>query len=140
MIPMVEKILFLKGIDLFEKIPAEELSPIASIAEEVSKNQNEVVFNEGDEGDALYLIVDGRVKVHSGDTIFVELGEGTCFGEMAILDTEPRSASITALENLVLLRISRDDFSELLVEKPEIARGILLVLTHRLREANKRAS
>lgn len=140
MIPSVEKVLFLKNIDLFEKIPAEDLYPIAAIAEEVNFATGAEFIKDGDEGDCLYLIVDGLVKVHRGQTVFVELGEETCVGEMAILDAEPRSASVTALTDLVLLRISRDDFSELLIEKPEIARGILQVLTHRLREANKRAS
>lgn len=139
MIPVVEKVLFLKSIALFDKISTEELSPIANIAEECSVNCGQEIIHEGDQGDCMYLLVDGRVKVHSGERVFVELGEGSCFGEMAILDTEPRSASITAISDCVLLKISSDDFNDLLLEKPEISRAILTVLTHRLREANKRA-
>ena len=84
------------------------------------------------------LDVDGKVKVHSGDQVFAELGTKQCFGEMAILDAEPRSASITALTDLTLLKIQREDFSEILGEKPDISRGIIKVLTGRLREANRR--
>ncbi len=138
MIPLIEKVLSLKSIDLFAQISTEELSPIAAIAEECSKNTGDEIIHEGDQGDCMYLLIEGRVKVHSGERVFVELGEGSCFGEMAILDTEPRSASITALTDCLLLRISREDFNELLLEKPEISRAILTVLTHRLREANKR--
>lgn len=138
MISTVEKVLFLKGVDLFETIAGEELSSIARITDQVDVAQQQVVFNEGDEGDAMYLIVDGKVKVHSGDHVFAELGERQVFGEMSILDAEPRSASITALTELTLLKIARDDFAEILAEKPEIAQGILKVLTRRLREANRR--
>jgi CRP-like cAMP-binding protein len=137
-ISTVEKVLFLKGVDLFKTIPAEELSHIAQITDEVECAPQETIFNEGDQGDAMYLIVDGKVKVHAGDKVLAELGTSQCVGEMAILDAEPRSASITALTDLTLLKINREDFSEILGEKPEISRGIIKVLTGRLREANRR--
>lgn len=138
MISTVEKVLFLKGVDLFETIAGEELSSIARITDQIDIAANDVVFKEGDEGDAMYLIVGGKVKVHSGEQVFAELGERQVFGEMSILDAEPRSASITAMTELTLLKIARDDFTEILAEKPEIAQGVLKVLTRRLREANKR--
>lgn len=138
MISTVEKVLFLKGVDLFKTIPAEELSHIAQITDEVECAPQETIFKEGDQGDAMYLIVDGKVKVHTGDKVLAELGTSQCVGEMAILDAEPRSASITALTDLTLLKINREDFSEILGEKPEISRGIIKVLTGRLREANRR--
>jgi CRP/FNR family transcriptional regulator, cyclic AMP receptor protein len=138
MISTVEKVLFLKGVDLFKTIPGEELSHIAQITDEVEFAPQQLIFKEGDEGDAMYLIVDGKVKVHSGDHVFAELGTKQVFGEMSILDAEPRSASITALTELTLLKIQRDDFAEILAEKPEISQGILKVLTRRLREANRR--
>jgi CRP-like cAMP-binding protein len=96
------------------------------------------IFEEGDQGDAMYLIVEGTVKVHSGDQVFAELGTSQCFGEMSILDSEPRSASITALTPLTLLKIHRGDFAEILAEQREISGGIIKVLTRRLREANRR--
>lgn len=138
MISTVEKVLFLKGVDLFKNIAGEELSYIAQITDEVECAPSQTIFQEGDQGDAMYLIVDGRVKVHSGTEVFAELGNNQCFGEMSILDAEPRSASITALTELILLKIQRDDFAEILAEKPDISRGIIKVLTRRLREANRR--
>ena len=138
MISTIEKVLFLKGVDLFKTIPAEELSHIAQITDEVEFADRATIFKEGDQGDAMYLIVLGRVKVHSGDHVYAELGTSQCFGEMSILDAEPRSASVTALDELTLLKIKREDFSEILAEKPEISRGIIKVLTNRLREANRR--
>lgn len=138
MISTVEKVLFLKGVDLFKSIPAEDLSHIAQITDEVEYGVQQTIFKEGDHGDAMYLIVDGSVRVHSGEQIFAELGSKQCFGEMSILDAEPRSASVTALSELTLLKIQRDDFTEILAEKPEISQGIIQVLTRRLREANRR--
>ena len=137
-ISTVEKVLFLKGVDLFQGIPGEELSHIAQITDEIEYPSDHTIFGEGDQGDAMYLIVDGEVKVHSGEQIFAELGTKQCFGEMAILDAEPRSASVTTLSDLTLLKIQREDFHEILAEKPEISLGIIQVLNGRLREANRR--
>lgn len=137
-ISTVEKVLFLKGVDLFRGIPGEELSHIAQIAEEMEFDRQRTLFSEGDDGDAMYLIIDGEVKVHSGEQIFDKLGEKQVFGEMSILDSEPRSASITSLSDLTLLRIQREDFREILAEKPEISLGIIKVLSDRLRKANRR--
>lgn len=139
MISTIEKVLFLKGVDLFRSIASEELATIASIAEIIEIEKDHTIFNEGDKGDAMYLIVRGRVKVHSKTHTLAELDERQCFGEMALLDdNEQRSAAITALTELLLLKIMRDDFIEILSEKSEIAIGVIKVLTRRLREANKR--
>jgi ATP/ADP translocase/HEAT repeat protein len=138
MISNVEKVLFLKKIDLFRRIRGDDLARIANIAEEISFNDQEMVFGEGDLGDALYLVVTGKVKIHKGETQLALLGERQCFGEISILDSEPRSASVTAVEPLLALKIRRDDFSEIMAQKPEIAQGVVKVLCARLRNANKR--
>jgi CRP/FNR family cyclic AMP-dependent transcriptional regulator len=135
MISTVEKVLFLKSIDLFSQIPGEDLAQIALISSEESREPNEEIFAEGESGDALYLVLDGRVRVHRQDRVIAELGERECFGEMAILDASPRSATVTALADTNLLKISREDFQEIMVEKPEIATGIIKVLSRRLRNA-----
>jgi len=135
MLTTIEKVLFLKGVSIFKEIPGEVLSQIAQIAEEVQIEKGTRIFEEGEPGDSLYLIVRGGVRVHKGTREVAVLGEGECFGEMAILDNEPRSASITALEDVQLLRIWSDDFYEMLADRVEIARGIFKVLSRRLRQA-----
>src|SRR5438132_426455 len=137
-ISTVEKVLFLKSIDLFRALPSEELAQIAEIAEEQPLASGDRVFAEGEPGDALYLIVEGKVKVHKGDKELVRLGVRDVFGEMAVLDFEPRSASVTAVEDAVVLKIGRDDFRDILSERPEIAMGVMKVLTRRLRETSKK--
>ena len=135
MISTVEKVLFLKSIDLFSQIPGEDLTQVALISTEETREQGDEIFAEGEAGDALYLVIDGRVRVHKADRVIAELGERECFGEMAILDAAPRSATVTALSDTNLLKLARDDFQEIMGEKPEIAMGIIKVLTRRLRDA-----
>ena len=137
MLTTVEKVLFLKSIDLFSQIPGEDLAQVALIATEEAREANEDIFIEGDLGDALYLVLEGKVRVHRQDRTIAELGERECFGEIAILDASPRSATVTALSDVSLLKIAREDFEELLQEKHAIAQGVIRVLTRRLREATR---
>ncbi len=138
MISTVEKVLFLKSIDLFSQIPGEDLARVAQIAEELDFEPTEYIMQEGEMGDTMYLIVEGIVQVFKGDRKIVTLGERECVGEMAILDSEPRSASVQATTPIRVLRIEREDLYELMNEKAEIARGIIKVLTRRLRNTTTR--
>lgn len=138
MISTVEKMLFLKSIDLFSQIPGEDLSQIAQITDEVHFEEGDDVFREGDPGDSLFLVIEGRVRVHRGGAALAQLGERQVFGEMSLLDSEPRSASVSAMCDLTLLKIARDDFHEILAEKAEIAQGIIKVLMRRLRDTLSR--
>ena len=135
MISTVEKVLFLKSIDLFSQIPGEDLAQVALISSEENRDQGEEIFAEGESGDALYLVIEGKVRVHRQDRVIAELGERECFGEVAILDAAPRSATVTSVTDTSLLKISREDFQEIMAEKPEIAMGIIKVLSRRLRYA-----
>jgi CRP/FNR family cyclic AMP-dependent transcriptional regulator len=138
MISTVEKVLFLKSVDLFSKIPGEDLAQIAGIAQEVNFENGQLIIQEGEIGDSMFLIVDGEVVVHRLGRQLTKLAEKEAFGEMAILDNEPRSASVTASKDATCLKVEREDFYELMSEKIEIAYGIIRVLTHRLRDANKK--
>ena len=137
MLLIVEKVLFLKSVPLFAFLEGEELASVAEIAEEMELEPGGVVFHEGDRGDELYVIVSGRVKVYgerSGSEVqLAQLGERECFGEMALLEAEPRSASVAALEPCRLLKIGAEDFRELLHERPQISLEILKILARRLR-------
>ena len=95
------------------------------------------MLTEGELGDSLYLIVAGRVRVEKKARVITELGERECVGEMAILDSEPRSATVRALDGVLALKIEREDFYDLLNEKSEIAQGIIKVLTRRLRRTTE---
>lgn len=137
MLTTVERVLFLKSIELFSQIPGEELARVALIAREEHREKQEEVFAEGDVGDALYLVLEGRVRIHRQERTLAELGERECFGEIALLDASPRTASVTAMTDCTLLKIGRDDFEELIGDRPSIAQGIIRVLTRRLRDLIK---
>lgn len=139
MISTVEKVLFLKSIDLFSQIPGEDLARLAQIAEECDFDPKETIMSEGEMGDSMYLIVEGKVEVTKGKRSVVELGERECVGEMAILDSEPRSATVRAKTPVRTLRIEREDFYELMREKMDIAQGVIQVLTRRLRSTTARS-
>lgn len=135
----IEKVLFLKSIDLFAEIPGEVLGHVAQIAQVELRDAKEIIVREGDVGDYLYIVTDGVVSVRAGAQEVARLGERECFGEMSLLDSEPRSATIVAVTDVGLLRIGQEDFYELLSERVEIARGVIRVLTRRLRDSNKRS-
>lgn len=138
MISSVDKVLFLKRVDLFSQLPGRELLNLANIAEQVTFPEQTVIFEEGAEADSLYLVLTGQVRVSRGGRQIAILGQRECFGEMAILDHSPRSATVTALDRVSALRIERDSFAELLAQKREIALGIIRILVARLRGANER--
>jgi CRP-like cAMP-binding protein len=136
MLSLIDKVVFLKGIDLFAAVPGEELAGIASITQEVSFEAGESIFRVGDLGDALFFVVEGKVRIGVESKTLSELGEREVFGEMAVLDPAPRSASAEACAPTVALRISQDDFAEVLAQRPEVASGVIRVLTRRLRVSN----
>ena len=135
MISTVEKVLFLRAAELFAALPGEDLARIALLADEERRGAGEEVYREGDVADALYLVASGRVKVLRAGAVVADLGERDVFGEMAVLDPAPRSATVRAATDVVLLRIRREDFQDLLAEELEVARAVIRVLARRLRAA-----
>ena len=131
--PTVEKVLFLKRVPLFAGMPTRDLVQVAGIAEEVLCEPEERVISEGEQGHAMFLIVEGEVVVHRGEQRLATLRPQDCFGEMSILDNEPRSASVTALTDCLLLKVDQDPFHHILVQNADVALAIIRTLTHRLR-------
>ena len=132
----LEKTIILKSVDLFKSIPAENLSRVAQITDEVSYDANNPIFAEGDYGDSLFIVVDGNVRIHKGNQELAMLGKGTCLGEMALLDDEPRSADATVTEDSTLFKIEQEGFYEVMGSQSDIMEGIIKLLTGRLRVAN----
>jgi CRP/FNR family cyclic AMP-dependent transcriptional regulator len=133
MFSTIEKVIALKTTGVFAEMPDRILAEVAGLCEEVQIKEGEAVFQKGEMGKSLYVIAAGRVRVHDGNQTLEHLTEGQVFGEMALLDPEPRSASITATEDSQLLRLDQEPFYELLEDQSELARGMIKVLTRRLR-------
>ncbi|MBX3081107.1 MAG: MFS transporter [Anaerolineae bacterium] len=133
MLSTVEKVIILKTVGIFSGIPNDVLAEVASIVEEQEIEAGQTIFNKGDLGDSMYIIISGKVRVHDGEHLLNYLGEREVFGEMALLDPEPRIASVTAVEDTRLFRLDQDAFYELMEDYGEMARGIIRVLTGYLR-------
>lgn len=137
MLSTIEKVLVLKTVNLFETTPDDILAEIAVLLTELELLAGETIFEKGEPGDCMYIIISGRVKAHDDDLVFNHLTEGQVFGEMALLDPEPRVASITAVEDTRLLRLDRQPFFELMEDRIEVARGVIQVLSNHLRHRVK---
>ncbi|HVT42783.1 MAG TPA: Crp/Fnr family transcriptional regulator [Thermoanaerobaculia bacterium] len=134
---------FFRKFALFAELDDQELRAIASVAKPRRYAKDEVIFHADESGDVFCLIRGGRVKVtiispEGKEIILSILGPGDFFGEMALLDNEPRSANVIAIEPLEVMTIWRSDFLQLLSENFTLTRKILAELSHRLREASNR--
>jgi len=133
----IEKVLILKGVHMFAGTSEEILADVAAILDEALYKAGEVVINKGDFGDSMYIIVEGKVRVYDGDRTITFLGARDIFGELALLDPEPRIASIVAVVDTHLFRLDREAFSELMAGNIEIVRGVLHVLCQRVRRQGR---
>ena len=135
---IIEKVLILKGVEMFGSTPEEILADVAAILDELHYKPGEVIFEKGQVGDSMYIIIEGKVRVYDGERTIAQLGERDIFGELALLDPEPRFASISAETQTRLFRLDREAFLELMGANIEIVRGVLSVLCQRLRRSVKK--
>ena len=129
-----DRLHFLQSTELLTGMSEELVASIDRRLEEVTLTAGEVLFSEGEEGDAVYLVVDGKLRVESDGMTLISRVRGDCVGEIALIDDEPRSAAAIADTPVRLLRWERRDFQETLDQDPEVARGIFKMLTGKLRE------
>lgn len=134
---LIEKVLLLKNTNIFKEVAEHILVNVAEITRELELIKGERLFKKGDIGDKMYIIASGKISIHDGDHVFSYLEEYGIFGELALLDPTPRSASATAEEDCLLLYIDQHPFFELLSSYPEVAKGILTILGSRLRAQNE---
>lgn len=133
MLDALAKALALRQAPLFAEVPADALLPVAQLCAEVELDPDEVLFAAGDAGDSLYVVIRGAVRVERDGETVASLGQGECVGELAVLDWEPRSASIVADGPSLLIRLDRNDLLDLLADRPELVESLAQVLAERLR-------
>jgi CRP/FNR family cyclic AMP-dependent transcriptional regulator len=134
---------FLRKFPLFADLDDRELAAVATVARPRRYAKDDVVFYADERGDVFCLIREGQVKVtmispEGKEIILSLLGPGDFFGEMALLDDEPRSATIIATEPLELMTIFRSDFLRLMEENFDITKKVLAEISRRLRSASSR--
>jgi CRP/FNR family cyclic AMP-dependent transcriptional regulator len=128
-----DRLNFLRSVSIFAGTPDKVLADISAVLEEVQFKAGDRIFAKGDLGDCLYIIAEGQVRVHDGARTLSTLHSGEVFGEMAALDPEVRSASITAVKDTRLFRLERGPLYRVMAQRIEVAQGIMHVLAQRLR-------
>jgi len=131
-----ERIMFLKRVEIFQEATLPVLEKMARNLEEVIVEKNERILLKGEPGDAMYIILEGKVKVHDEDYVFCTMKAGDVFGKYYLIDHQDRSATVTALERSHLFRFKQQLFDELTKQDCGIYRGMLKALVKRLREMN----
>jgi CRP-like cAMP-binding protein/HEAT repeat protein len=130
----VEKAVLLKGVEIFSTLPEAILMHLATLTREQWLDAGTTLFRQGDFGTSMYVIVSGEVVVHDSDqNVIATLRHGEIIGELALLTSEVRSSSVTAVQPLHLLRISQSAFNELMWDHRQVARSLIRILAHRLR-------
>jgi HEAT repeat protein/type III secretory pathway component EscS len=140
---LMERLLMLQSVPLFSSMALEQLEAIHSCLTEQHYTKGEVIFNEGDIGDEMYIVADGVIEIllnlNSPEPLLLATVErGSYFGEMAVLDQDPRSAAARVSEDARLFVLKGEQLKELIYVMPEIAFTIFRVLSERLRRSDKR--
>jgi CRP/FNR family transcriptional regulator, cyclic AMP receptor protein len=136
---LIEKVLLLKSLNLFKDTPENVLADLAPLMKEIQYEQGTEIFKEGEIGDSMYIIQQGNIKIHKGNTTLAILKEKEVFGELSLLDADTRSATATADTDCTLYKIDQEPFYELMDERPEVAKGFIKILCQRLRTMNEKS-
>ena len=133
MLTVIEKVIFLQNVDVFLEIPSDQLAYLAAIAEEITYLKGDDIYKADESSDAMYLVLEGKVKLHRDGKEVTVAGQKETFGTWALFDEEIRIVTATALEDSKLLRIYREDFYDLLADNVHITQGIFKTLVKRMR-------
>jgi len=133
MLTTVEKVLFLQDIDIFELTLTEDLAHIAVITEEIELNNDIVLFRKGDFPDAMYMVIEGSVRLDRDKQLVMTAKHKDVFGTWALFDDEPRVVTATTVENSRLLKIDKEEFLDLLSDHVRITQGLLKTMVNRVR-------
>ena len=134
----LERVLLLREIPIFSDLSSEDLGNVAEIAREQWFPSSTAIFHEGDEGDMMFFIVSGRLHVmrtaNGKDQVLAQRGPGDFVGEMAIIESAPRSATLLTESEVRVLAIEGEAFKGILRERPEVSLAVLRSVSRRLRE------
>ena len=132
---------FLSGISMFSSLAADDVRELASLCRQVSREDQHLVFRQGDPPDAMYLIREGKVEISvwtedNEELVLAVLGDAAFFGELALFDGSPRTATAKAAGHVDLIEIRKDDLFAFLRRNPEAALSMMSEISRRLRAAN----
>ena len=132
----------LEASELFKPLSTEDLNSLGAIAHELEFGPGQQIFSEGDTGDGVYMVKEGRVELctligPNSRHIFAQAEPGDIFGEMAVVDAQPRSIGAVASKQTTVYFFPRDEILKLVERSPTLARTLLREISHRLREFNR---
>lgn len=130
---VVEKAVFLQGIGIFSKTKTEDLARIAAITEEIEFKKDDIIFSENDQGASLFFVVSGEVSLRKGNKEIRRVFSQGNFGDLALLDNEPREFTAVAIQPMRVLKIDSEEFYELMEDHIEITRAVFTSLTSQIR-------
>lgn len=133
MLSVIEKVILLQNVDVFSEVSTEQLGHVAAIAEEIAHGQSVVIYREDERSDSMYIVLEGQVRIHRGETEVHIVTTGEAFGTWALFDDEIRHLTATTLDEVRLLRIDKEDFIDLLADHIQITQGVLKAIVRRLR-------
>ena len=137
-VSMLERILLLREIPIFAELAPEDLELVANIAREEWYPRGAVLFHQGDEGNMMFVIVEGNLQVlrtvNGVEQVLTERGAGDFVGKMAIIESAPRSATLCAQTDVRVLAIDGETFKGILRERPDVSFAVLRSVSRRLRE------
>ena len=129
----------LAKVPLFSALSKKELQTIARASDDVGVPKGKILVEEGKPGHEFFLILDGNASVKRGKREIAKLGPGQYFGELALLDRGPRSASVVAKDDMEVLVLGQREFAGVIDEVPNLAHKLLTTMAQRLREADAKA-
>ncbi|HEX8441667.1 Crp/Fnr family transcriptional regulator, partial [Archangium sp.] len=132
----------LRQIPMFEHLGEEDLEHLSGLLQQRRYSKGEVIFHQGDVGTALFIVRKGEVAIRLSsaegkEVILALLGRGDAFGELALLDGEPRSTDAVSRDESDLLKLNQEDFRRFLSERPQVAMGLLAVLSRMVRRVTQ---
>ena len=132
-----DKIAILRGVPLFADLDERSLQAVAILAHDVAFKAGDVLMVEGEAGDAFYVIVDGTIRIESGDRTIRSMTSGGFLGEIALVDRRPRTATATVATDARLLEVRAHEFDRLLDTLPAVHERICAAVTRRIRTTDQ---
>src|SRR5436190_12595667 len=133
MLTPVERVLILKGAELLKDVGPRHLLALADAAREVDLSKGETIYGEDDPADALYMVVEGRVRLSAGDRTIAEVGPGEAFGTWALVDDSARGQRAECVEDGAALALAREEFYDVAAGDLTLLREVVRALARRLR-------
>ena len=130
----IEKVVFLKSVDIFSHATIEELGKIAALTEEVHFDPGEAIYRQGEPTDAIYLVLKGRVAVEDKGRLVREIGEAQAFGTVAALDRNPAINTVKAIDRVHGLKLNAQDFDDILSLDFGLVRAVFHALCRLIRD------